>query len=258
MNQRLAERAIFQARIRPSEKLVLLALLDHWSRKNPRPCPGISRLMCWTGLARQTVIDTIAELVRIGALPEPARGPRGMFIFEVSGLVNELDRYKDTPPVRESDRYANQTGLVPGPDRSKSTPSTGKVKASNQLQLGSIRSEESKEESKEESNTPPGKPAGSHQVVIATWSRLYENVRGCTPVVNGRNAKAAKDLLRQLPLAEVLDVLERAFSDREWAGKFGELHDVAPNRWRGNAKANGTGARLGARAARLAAEEHLS
>ncbi len=91
---------------------------------------------------------------------------------------------------------------------------------------------------KRTSKEPKPKPKApeGYQNVIDVWCSEYERVRGCKPVVNGRNGKAAKDLLAGIPLEEVLAIIRRAFADRDWALKFGELHDVAPNRWRGAAQ----------------------
>lgn len=74
-----AQRAVFSSSLGSAEKLVMLALLDHWSRAEPYPYPGIDRLAQWTGLGARTVRRTIGVLEQSGALcvrREVGRGNR--------------------------------------------------------------------------------------------------------------------------------------------------------------------------------------
>jgi len=175
-NQRTAVRAVFESRRRPSEKLVLLALVDHWSKKYPNPRPGVSRLMNWTSQARQTVIDAIARLVSDGVLPDPNPGRGKAHVFDLTQLVLNLDQSPKTKLVCDSDQSAepepvpildqsdNATGAATGldrsADRSRSVISTGLDQFTNQHQNGSRSSEEIREEITEEITCPAPDGAG--------------------------------------------------------------------------------------------------
>lgn len=64
----LAQRRVFLSSLTSAQKLVLLALLDHWSPESPRPYPGIDRLAEWTSLFESTVRRAVRELARLGVL----------------------------------------------------------------------------------------------------------------------------------------------------------------------------------------------
>lgn len=68
MNLLQTQRAVYQSGLDAHSKLVVLSLLDHWSRADPVPWPGIDRLVHWTSLSRRTVIATIASLESLGIL----------------------------------------------------------------------------------------------------------------------------------------------------------------------------------------------
>jgi len=63
-----AKRAVFRSALKPLEKLVALALLDHWSRASSEPFPSVNRLAEWTSLDRRTVLRTLATLESKGAV----------------------------------------------------------------------------------------------------------------------------------------------------------------------------------------------
>jgi hypothetical protein len=114
-----AQHVVFKSALRPSERLILLAILDCWSRKYPKPYPGIAELIRKTGLARQTVIDGVESLVVTGIVPEPGKldenGRRRSgcrFVYDIEKAVHNLDRsnvMRSATPAT-ADRYTNQTG----------------------------------------------------------------------------------------------------------------------------------------------------
>lgn len=62
-----AQRRIFESNLRPLERLVGLALLDHWSRTRDT-FPSVSRLAGWTGMGERSVIRSLQELERREAI----------------------------------------------------------------------------------------------------------------------------------------------------------------------------------------------
>lgn len=70
-----AQRAVFRSNLRPAEKLVALALLDHWSRSG-ETFPSINRLAEWTSLDRTTVMRALGALQSRGAV-NVIHGDRG-------------------------------------------------------------------------------------------------------------------------------------------------------------------------------------
>lgn len=63
-----AQRQVWAARIRAPEKLVMLALLDHWSKASAAPFPSVGRLAWMTTQCTRTVIRAIASLEAMGAV----------------------------------------------------------------------------------------------------------------------------------------------------------------------------------------------
>lgn len=63
-----AQRAVFASELPPHEKLVMLAILDHWSKTAEHPWPGTSRLEQWTSLSRSAVLRAVGRLEKRGVL----------------------------------------------------------------------------------------------------------------------------------------------------------------------------------------------
>ena len=86
MNPLRAQRAVFESDLATPSKIVLLALIDHYSHDRPMPFPGAARLAHWTGLNRRTVGRAIKDLERRGAVKVQRR--RGVSNrYDLSGLV---------------------------------------------------------------------------------------------------------------------------------------------------------------------------
>lgn len=62
-----AQRRVFRSGLRPFERLVALALLDHWSR-NRDTFPSVARLAEWTGISERSVKTCLAGLEAAGAI----------------------------------------------------------------------------------------------------------------------------------------------------------------------------------------------
>jgi hypothetical protein len=104
-----AQHVVFRSSLRSSERLILLAILDCWSRKSPKPYPGVVELVRKTGLAKQTVSDAVDDLVQSGVLPEPGKldenGKRRSgcrFVYDIEKAVNNLGRL--TAPNRSTNQ----------------------------------------------------------------------------------------------------------------------------------------------------------
>lgn len=63
-----AQRRVWQSSLKTLEKIVALAILDHWSTESPYPFPGIEQLGDWTSLERCSVMRALTGLLQRGAL----------------------------------------------------------------------------------------------------------------------------------------------------------------------------------------------
>lgn len=63
-----AYRNLWNAKITANERTVYLCILDHWSKKNPKPFPATDRLVFLTDLSMSTVLRALASLEAKGAL----------------------------------------------------------------------------------------------------------------------------------------------------------------------------------------------
>jgi hypothetical protein len=111
-----AQRAVFRSNLRALEKLVALALLDHWSRAG-ETFPSVQRLSAWTSLDRTAVMRALAGLERRGAVVVTKR----------NGAAN---RYQLGQllllPVAESDQLPSATGRSERPQPVAESDSTSR------------------------------------------------------------------------------------------------------------------------------------
>lgn len=120
-----AKRAVFRSALRPLEKLVALALLDHWSRASHEPFPGVNRLAEWTSLDRTTVMRVLGQLEARGAIRIVKR--RGRSNTYALGQLELLpvaqrdqsqaatSRTAPPPPVAGSDGDQSQAATLSNP-----------------------------------------------------------------------------------------------------------------------------------------------
>lgn len=121
MNLLKAQRRVFASKLGAHEKLVALALLDHWSAQEPFPFPSVGRLERWTGLSRSSVLRGIRGLRDAGAVRTVDGGTGKSNRYDLAGLSRL--------PVSEGHRCQGDTGTrVPqtpegtkGRDRSGTT-----------------------------------------------------------------------------------------------------------------------------------------
>lgn len=105
------QRAVWRAKRSTTEKIVLLAILDHYSDSSPEPWPSVARLAEHCGLGRTAVLDALANLEGAGVLVV-RRVAGGANQYGLSQLVQALE------PVRETDQSASQTSPPAGPHQS--------------------------------------------------------------------------------------------------------------------------------------------
>jgi hypothetical protein len=167
-----AQQAVFESRLDSKEKLVLLALLKHWSATNPHPFPGVDRLASYCSVNRKTVMQALNHLLEIGVLARRARPRSGAAAAEWSygqgasydlqavfeGRLPGLPAHPATSPVigpvQQKDQSGDRTSPVIGPVQQ--TDMTGPVDGLDPVQPLDLN--RSREESQEESQHPSGKP----------------------------------------------------------------------------------------------------
>jgi hypothetical protein len=116
-------RAVMRSSRSTTEKMVLLAIIDHWSEASPEPWPSVPTLSKLCSLGRTAVLDALAELERDGVIA----------VRRVVGRPNRYDLSRvlatlaaPTAPVREADRSGPRTR--PSAGRHQSVWRTGPVR----------------------------------------------------------------------------------------------------------------------------------
>jgi DNA-binding FadR family transcriptional regulator len=61
-------RAVMRSTRSTTEKIVLLAIIDHWSEASPEPWPSVPTLSKLCSLGRTAVLDALAVLERDGVV----------------------------------------------------------------------------------------------------------------------------------------------------------------------------------------------
>lgn len=146
-----AQRAVFRSSLSAAEKLVLLAMLDHWSRRETEPFPSVPKLEDWTSLGRTTVIEAIKALER-GDVLKVKREVGKPNRYDLSGVC------PGSLPVRQSDQSATRTrpSGEPHPSATRTEP---------------VRQADPKEPRKE----PKKEPRGSARTRRPSWRKVPED-----------------------------------------------------------------------------------
>jgi hypothetical protein len=124
----LAQRCVFRSTLRAPEKLVGLALLDHWSRGS-ETFPSVQRLATWTSLDRTSVMRALQGLEQRGAILVTRRkgAPNRYELGQLTLLpVAESDRSTSTP-VAESDGSGTDVGPAPVAQSDQSLSTTSRT-----------------------------------------------------------------------------------------------------------------------------------
>jgi hypothetical protein len=62
------QRAVLRSTRSTTEKMVLLAIIDHWSEASPEPWPSVPTLATLSSLGRTAVLDALAAMERHGVI----------------------------------------------------------------------------------------------------------------------------------------------------------------------------------------------
>ena len=124
------QRAVWRSQRSTTEKVVLLAILDHYSDSSPEPWPSVARLAEHCGLGRTAVFEALGNLESAGVLAvRRAAGCPNQ--YDLSQLVTALEPSRDadpsggeTSPLGEPHQSARRTGPVrlAGPKEPKKEP----------------------------------------------------------------------------------------------------------------------------------------
>src|SRR6478609_498776 len=138
------QRAVWRSTRSTTEKIVLLAIIDHYSDRSPEPWPSVPTLAACASLGRTAVLDALSSLERDGiiAVRRVAGRPNRYDLSRVqTTLAASLDQQarddhetvepvrladgseavESAPseePVRDADQFAEQTSPPAGRDRS--------------------------------------------------------------------------------------------------------------------------------------------
>ncbi|HET9930834.1 MAG TPA: helix-turn-helix domain-containing protein [Polyangiaceae bacterium] len=221
-----AQRRIFESTLGPLERLVALAILDHWSRAHAKPYPSVARLEAWTGLSRNAVLNAIRGLERAGAIGVT----RGFGISSTYDL-GPLMRL----PVRDVNRFTGGTGSPDEPVHQKDPTSSPEVpppvhqKDTKEPREGTKRRNQGSRTGVRKGSTPvqvsllsepaepePAEPevaSSDHRIVTECYFECFERERGQRPVFRSIEGKAVKDLLTAAGSAErACEFIRRAFA----------------------------------------------
>lgn len=158
------QRAVWASSLRTPNKVVLLALLDFWSRTNPVPYPGVPRLSRMTGLSERTVSRVIGELASAGVLTvSRVDGSSNRYAFHLEKLVAD-PRQRITPDTGSppsEDHPTPDTVSPPPPSEDHPNPRQ-RITLSNQ----------GKEPSEVTKGSSPGTPPRKKGAHPKGWTRV--------------------------------------------------------------------------------------
>jgi len=207
-----AQRAVFMSDMTPSEKLVALALLNHWSRASDT-FPSVERLATWTSLDRRTVIRVLGQLEERKAI-SVTRSVGRANRYELGRLMSVTS--DTTPPVTPDHGCHDVTPpvILDHPTRDPGSPEVIQVRdpgKRSKISRSSART-------KSQGELPLADPEAGrqHQEVVDLYFELYERVRGEKPVFDSQDAKAAKKLREKVGLERAKQALQGAFAHDWW------------------------------------------
>jgi hypothetical protein len=142
------QRAVWRSTRSTTEKIVLLAIIDHYSDRSPEPWPSVPTLAACASLGRTAVLDALASLERDGviAVRRVAGRPNRYDLSQVQATLaaeqppnhdaaaepvrhadgSEVQESASEEPVRVADQYEEPTS--PSAERDQSACRTGPVR----------------------------------------------------------------------------------------------------------------------------------
>jgi hypothetical protein len=116
------QRAVWRSNRSTTEKIVLLAIIDHYSDSSPEPWPSVPTLAACASLGRTAVLDALASLERDGviAVRRVAGRPNRYDLSHVQATPHQEGReeLETSEPVRDADRCEELTSPFGGRDQS--------------------------------------------------------------------------------------------------------------------------------------------
>ncbi len=179
-----ATRAVFASALPPNEKLVALALLNHWSRGRDT-FPGVNRLVAWTSLSRRSVLRAVQRLEQLGAIRiERAVGLANRYdLSPLAGLTGATQApvpeghqcQPDTPPVPEG--HGGSATLAPDQCHTgtRSDPVSDPV---SDPKKGSHSSAPRKRDSRSSRKKDPEQPSADSHLLKIHYVDEYKKHRG--------------------------------------------------------------------------------
>jgi len=213
-----AQRTILESTLPSRQKLLLLAILDHWSKRERFPRPGIARLMRLCTMCRGAVVANLAELVTSGVLPDPhPRRPDGSVWsgksshYDIEKAVYRLDRLssdatgllrrpnRSTPgvkPVYPVDPKEQKEQKEPIP----TAPTSGTVDeplALSAPEPAKATAPNAKPRPRGKTKLPDPEAGARHQRVVEHYCATFQAKRGEAPLFDGAEGTAVKRLLKK-------------------------------------------------------------
>lgn len=202
-----AQRRVFGSDLGRTEKLIALALLDHWSRST-NTFPALPRLAQWSSSNERTVIRAVRELEDRGAIVVTRRIGQSS-TYDLQGLM--------TLPLSESHPCQKVTTPIPvtttpvplsPPPLSEShpkEPSKGTQEKEPKVARSPRRATQV-----QLFNDPKGE--SEHSQVVEAYFKNFEVARGKKPFFEAKQGKAVKDLRLALGCEAAIALLGRVYA----------------------------------------------
>lgn len=207
-----AQRAVFMSDLTASEKLVALALLNHWSRGSDT-FPSVERLATWTSLGRRTVLRVLAQLEERNAITV-SRSLGRANRYELGRLMSVTSA--TTTPVPPRHQCHGGTPPVPLDHPTSAMVAPEVIQGSDPVKRSKISRSRARTKSQGELPLPDPEAGRQHQEVVDLYFELYERARGEKPVFDSQDAKAAKKLREKVGLEKAKQALQGAFAHDFW------------------------------------------
>jgi hypothetical protein len=222
-----AQRRIFASGLRPMERLVALALVDHWSRSSAKPFPGVDRLAEFTGADRKTVLRALAGLEQAGALGVTRRSRGQSNLYDLAPLMV-------LEPVPQRDQSPSRTSPSPPPEPVPQRDSDQSLSATlrNPLKEPIEGTKRSRARARGRQVALPmedPEQAKKHQAVTACYFEAFEARRKEKPPFSAREGKAVNDLIRKLQgdAERACGIVRSAYAPENYLGNTASIVTIA-------------------------------
>jgi hypothetical protein len=257
--------AIMESSLSGSQKLILLALVAHRSKRQPRPSPGMRRLSAMCSLHHETVGQNVDALERASLLRIDRRH-RQAHLYDLDGLMLGLlacppasigaDRIQDTPADRIEDTAGpvdvtqELTGSAGRADRIRGVKLTGSKTPKGQLRdkegtnsastsdagsstaslFSTNATPKLKAPRKPKARHPDPANGAKHRALVAFYFEAFERKRGSKPIgFDGADGRAISKLLDKCKgeVEQASTVITNALAS--WKGDTVTIRQIAAN-----------------------------